>query len=86
MALQNNTQIVNTHEAKSRLSELMRAAERGEEVIIARNGQPVVRLTPCAEQPVRRTSGTWAGKVDVRGDMVNPDPEILDMFDALREP
>jgi prevent-host-death family protein len=40
----------NMHEAKSNLSELVRRALEGEEIIIARNGEPVVRLAPI--QPV----------------------------------
>jgi prevent-host-death family protein len=35
---------VNMHDAKTRLSELVAAAERGEEVIIARGGAAAVRL------------------------------------------
>jgi prevent-host-death family protein len=35
---------VNTHEAKSRLSELLAMVEQGEEVTICRNGKPVARL------------------------------------------
>jgi prevent-host-death family protein len=35
---------INMHEAKTRLSELVAATERGEEVILARNGKAVVRL------------------------------------------
>jgi prevent-host-death family protein len=37
---------VNLYEAKTRLSELIRQALSGEEVIIARQGKPVVRLVP----------------------------------------
>jgi len=37
---------VNVHEAKSTLSELLKRAEDGDEVIIARRGQPVARLVP----------------------------------------
>ena len=37
---------VNMHEAKTRLSALVEAAEKGEVVILCRRGQPVVRLTP----------------------------------------
>ena len=36
----------NIPEAKNRLSELVRAARAGEEVVIAKNGQPMVRLVP----------------------------------------
>ncbi len=34
------------HEAKSRLSELIAAAEGGVEVVVARAGKPAVRLVP----------------------------------------
>ena len=36
----------NVHDAKTRLSQLISRAEAGEEVVIARNGKPAVRLTP----------------------------------------
>jgi len=36
---------VTIHEAKTQLSRLIAAAERGEEVIIARRDKPVVRLS-----------------------------------------
>ena len=39
---------MNIAEAKARLSELVAAAEKGEEVIIARGGQPVARIIPAA--------------------------------------
>lgn len=45
---------VSVAEAKARLSALLKAAERGEEVTIARHGRPVVRLLPAAapKQPL----------------------------------
>jgi prevent-host-death family protein len=42
---------VNVLEAKNRLSELLRAVQAGEEVIIANRGQPVARLV--AAEPVK---------------------------------
>jgi prevent-host-death family protein len=38
----------NIHSAKTNLSKLIERALRGEEVIIARAGQPLVRLAPIA--------------------------------------
>ena len=38
---------VNVLEAKNKLSRLIKAAEAGEEVIIANRGEPVVRLVPA---------------------------------------
>jgi prevent-host-death family protein len=40
---------VNIFEAKNRLSQLIRAARAGEEVIIAHRGEPVARLVPAEE-------------------------------------
>jgi prevent-host-death family protein len=47
--------MVNVHEAKTHLSDLLARAERGEEIVIARAGKPVVRLEPI--QPRRLTLG-----------------------------
>lgn len=40
---------VNIAEAKARLSELVAASLRGEEVILQRAGKPLARITPLAE-------------------------------------
>ena len=42
---------VNILQAKNRLSELVRAVQAGEEVVIANRGKPVVRLVPADEAP-----------------------------------
>lgn len=42
---------VNTHEAKTRLSQLLALVEeKGEDVTICRNGKPVARLVAVADQ------------------------------------
>lgn len=41
---------MNIAEAKARLSELVAAVERGEDVVIARGGVPVARLVPAAHE------------------------------------
>jgi prevent-host-death family protein len=49
--------IVNTHEAKTRLSALLAAvAERGERVRICRNGEPLADLVPVERRvdPLKR--------------------------------
>jgi prevent-host-death family protein len=47
------TTVVNVGEAKTHLSDLLARAERGEEIVVARSGKPIVRLTPVAA-PRRR--------------------------------
>lgn len=51
---------VNMLEAKTHLSRLVEAVLRGEEVVIANRGKPVVRLVK-AGTPAKRTAGAWAG-------------------------
>lgn len=51
---------VNMLEAKTQLSKLVDAVLRGEEVVIANRGRPVVRLVK-AEEPTRRRWGAWEG-------------------------
>lgn len=54
---------VNIHEAKSQLSRLIQAALNGEEVVIARNNQPIVRLQPIAQPLSKRKLGALSGLV-----------------------
>ena len=62
---------VNVHHAKTHLSKLIAAAESGEEVIIARNGKPAVKLvlvdTP-RRRPRRELWGAWEGKITLPTD------------------
>jgi prevent-host-death family protein len=41
---------VNVHTAKTQLSQLIARAEEGEEIVIARNGKPAVRMVPAERQ------------------------------------
>jgi prevent-host-death family protein len=50
------------NEAKAELSRLVERALAGEDVVIARDGVPVVRLVPVARQGPR-VLGQWRGKV-----------------------
>ena len=52
---------VTVHAAKTNLSKLIEAAERGERVVIARNGIPAVELTPVRGRRVQ--VGLLKGKV-----------------------
>jgi prevent-host-death family protein len=77
---------VSVSEAKAKLSELLRAAERGETVVIVRHGRAVARLTPpspwpeaVAEAPVQ-TIDVAALERDgiVRRPAAAPDAGLLD--------
>jgi prevent-host-death family protein len=41
---------VNILEAKTRLSQLVKAAQAGEEVVIANRGEPVAKIVPAAKE------------------------------------
>ncbi len=49
---------VNVHEAKTTLSQLLADVERGEDVVIARNGMPVAKLVPI-RAIFAREPGSW---------------------------
>jgi prevent-host-death family protein len=51
---------VNMHEAKSQLSKLIAAAIAGEEVLLARNGEPVAKIVAYTP-PKLKPPGAWAG-------------------------
>ena len=67
------------HEAKTRLSELVRLVEAGERVVLARNGTPVAELVP-PEQPRKREGGFLKGQIWISPDFDEPDPEIEKLF------
>jgi prevent-host-death family protein len=52
-------QIATIHEAKTNLSKLIEQAERGEEIVIARGREPVVRLVPVKPAPKKRPFGLF---------------------------
>jgi antitoxin (DNA-binding transcriptional repressor) of toxin-antitoxin stability system len=53
---------VTIHQAKTQLSKLIAAAERGEEVIIARRDKAVVQLNPVRESRTTSRIGGLKGK------------------------
>jgi prevent-host-death family protein len=68
---------VNIYDAKTRLSQLIDKAVGGEDVVLCRNGKPLVRITRLQEarRPIRW--GLLKGKVKVRADFDAPLPPDL---------
>jgi prevent-host-death family protein len=73
-------QTVNVHEAKTHLSRLLEAVERGEEVVIARAGKPVARLVPVTVRRAPRVPGTWRGRVFIADDFDETPESLLAAF------
>jgi len=56
---------VTIHQAKTNLAKLIARAEAGEEIVIARGNEPVVRLAPVAGGKRKREPGLLKGKVSL---------------------
>jgi prevent-host-death family protein len=69
---------VNVHEAKTHLSALLQRVEAGEEIIIARAGEPVAKLVRVTPRPaVSRAPGWWKGKIVISDDFDAPLPDEM---------
>jgi prevent-host-death family protein len=74
---------VGMHEAKTKLSQLVERAEAGEEIVIARNGKPVARLVPVAQQnSFAAIRGIWRGQVEIADDFDELPDDIAEAFGA----
>ena len=73
---------VSLYEAKTKLSELVERAARGEEIVIAKSGKPRAVLVPLAEVHSLRTPGKGRGKWRLKRSFDAPLPsELLDEFE-----
>lgn len=76
------SEIVNMHQAKSSLSRLVERALAGEEVVIARNGEPLVQLVPVRKERKPRVPGRYKGKIWAAPDCFEPMSEAeLDLWE-----
>ena len=71
------TKSVGVHEAKTHLSRLVEEAAAGEEIIIARAGEPRARLIACAPARRRRRPGAFKGKIKIHANFDAPLPADL---------
>lgn len=72
---------VNIHHAKTHFSKLLEKVQLGEEVVIARAGQPVAKLVPFCDAPKDRVPGSAKGLFEMPDDFNAPLPcEIEDSF------
>ncbi len=76
-----NMKLVNMHEAKSQLSKLVEEALAGQDVVIARNGVPLVRLSIYGDG-VLRTPGALKGELVSPDDFDELDEEIIRDFEG----
>ena len=65
---------VTIHVAKTNLSKLIEQACAGEDVVIARGSEPMVKLVPVEQQPAKRQFGALKGKLTVPPSFFEPLP------------
>ena len=66
---------VNINDAKARLSQLVDKAASGEDVVVSRNGKPLVRITRLVGSKRRITFGVLKGKLTVPAEFDAPLPD-----------
>ncbi len=76
-------QMVNIHETKTRLSKLLEQVQSGEEIVIAKAGNPIARLVPYTP-PKRRIipPGAMKGEIWIADDFDEP---VNEMFECIEE-
>jgi prevent-host-death family protein len=73
--------IVTIHQAKTHFSQLIQRALAGEEIIVSRGKEPVVKIIPLPEARKERRLGGAKGFVkDISPDFDDPLDEYLDAF------
>ncbi|WP_420632270.1 type II toxin-antitoxin system Phd/YefM family antitoxin [Candidatus Leptofilum sp.] len=68
--------MVNIHEAKTHFSKLLKRVMSGEEIIIARSGEPVAVLTAVKKPAEDRIPGGDADLVLIKDNFDDPLPEF----------
>ena len=68
-------EVINVHHAKTHLSRVLEQVLAGEEVIIARNGEPIAKLVPLANTP--RRPGRLKGKIRLGESFDEPLPVAI---------
>jgi prevent-host-death family protein len=83
LAKENAVRTVNMLDAKTNLSRLVEAVESGDEseILIARNGKPVARLT-AVKRDVSRRIGVAKGEFQVPDDIDAYNDEIRALFEG----
>ena len=73
---------VNVLEAKTNFSKLIRLIEshREDEIRVARNGKPVVKITAIDKKPVSKRIGVARGKFEVPDDFDADNDYIANLF------
>ncbi|HMR57790.1 MAG TPA: type II toxin-antitoxin system prevent-host-death family antitoxin [Cyclobacteriaceae bacterium] len=72
---------VNIHKAKSTLSSLIKRVLKGEKIIIASRGTPLVTLNKIENKKGKRVGGQFKGKVWIADDFDELPKEFMKHFE-----
>lgn len=73
---------VNVHDAKTHFSKLLTRVESGEEIVIAKAGKPVARLSPLVSKVKKRLPGSAKGRIVLKKGFEKTLPEsVLEEFE-----
>ena len=72
---------INIYEAKTRLSQLVDRAAAGEDIVVSRNGKPLVRITRLEDAKRSVRFGVLKGRIKIGRDFDAPLPDdVLEEF------
>jgi len=75
--------VLSATEFKAKCLACLSAVEQSREPItITRRGRPVAVLGPVKRAPFKSPGGSWAGRIQILGDIVNTD--MADLWGAVR--
>ena len=77
--------LVNMHEAKSKLSSLVKEVLSGKEVVIAKAGKPLVKLIPFQQDSRPRVPGRYKNQIEIAPDFDLTSEDIIKAFEGQQE-
>lgn len=70
----------NVYEAKTNFSKVLALAEKGEDVVIAKNGKPMFDIKLRQPKKNKIKFGAWTGMIDIPDEkLVGLDPQIQEL-------
>lgn len=71
---------INIYDAKTRLSSILQEVLDGEDIVIAKNGEPLVQLVPYKSKSKKRPLGKYKGQIKMSDDFDSLPEEVLSLF------
>jgi prevent-host-death family protein len=76
-------EVINIHQAKTKLSQLLVRVQQGEKIVIANRGKPVALLSQYQEYKLsKRLPGRLRGQFTVPDDFNQPDEDLIRLFEG----